>query len=66
MNSTVLLKKLLAIEQAIGTATNITIRDLVHEAQACLLEMQRENAERFLAQTWRDTTQQADWLRKAS
>ena len=66
MNSTILLQKLIAIERSIGTATNSSLRDMVHDAQACLLHMQKENAERFLAQSWRDVAPQANWLRKVS
>jgi hypothetical protein len=42
MNHTLLLKKLIAIERAIGVANNNTLRYLVYEAESYLLQMQRE------------------------
>jgi hypothetical protein len=53
MNSTILLQKLIAIEKSIGMADNGTIRQLVYEAEDCLLEIQRERAQSFLLDSWR-------------
>ena len=66
MNLTVLLQKLIAIERSIGTTSNSMVRNLVYDAQDCLLQMQKERADEFLATAWRDTILQTDWLRKAS
>ncbi len=66
MNDTVLLKKLIDIERSIGIESNNAIRNLVHDAQAYLLEMQKEKAEKFLATAWRDLAPEANWLRKVS
>lgn len=48
MNYTILLRKLIAIERSIGAANNSTIRDLVQDAETCVLEMQKERVETFL------------------
>jgi hypothetical protein len=63
---TVLLQKLIAIERSIGSANVATTRSLVYEAQDCLLQMQKERAEEFLASAWRDVTLQSDWFTRAS
>jgi hypothetical protein len=55
MNSTILLQKLIAIEKSIGMADNGTIRQLVYEAEDCLLEIQRERAQSFFLDSWRTT-----------
>lgn len=48
ITTTVLLKKLLTIERAIGTADHTTLRELVNEAEECLLQMQKERVESFM------------------
>lgn len=53
MNITVLLQKLIAIERSIGTADNSTLRRLVHEAEDCLLQIQKERAQSFFLDSWR-------------
>ncbi len=55
MNNTVLLQKLIAIERSIGMSDNATIRQLVFEAEDCLLEIQRERAQNFFLDSWRTT-----------
>jgi hypothetical protein len=50
--TTVLLRKLLTIERAIGTADNATLRALVNEAEDCLLQMQKERAESLMKDAW--------------
>lgn len=52
MTTTVLLQKLLTIEQAIGTADNGTLRQLVYEAEDCLLRIQKERAQEFYRDYW--------------
>ena len=42
VNVTVLMDKLFAIENAIGTASDATIRSMILDAQECLLDLQRE------------------------
>lgn len=44
MTHTILLQKLIAIEQAIGSANNSALRELVYDAETYLLEMQKERA----------------------
>jgi len=53
MNHTVLLQKLIAIERSIGTADNGTLRELVYEAEDCLLKIQKERAQSFILDSWR-------------
>ena len=50
MNYTILLKKLLAIEQSIGVEPNTALRMRLHDAQDYLLQMQREVAENSRAE----------------
>jgi|HubBroStandDraft_1064217.scaffolds.fasta_scaffold713736_1 hypothetical protein len=45
MNTSVLLDKLTMIERSIGVQTNTTLRNLVLDAQDCVLELQRTRAE---------------------
>jgi hypothetical protein len=45
MNASVLLDKLTMIERSIGVQTNTTVRNLVIDAQDCVLEMQKTKAE---------------------
>jgi hypothetical protein len=52
VNSVILLRKLIIIERSIGTASNDTIRNLVREAEDCVLQMQKEQAESFLRDAW--------------
>jgi hypothetical protein len=53
MNNTVLLQKLIAIERSIGTADNGTLRQLVYEAEDCLLQIQKERAQSFILDSGR-------------
>lgn len=66
MNSTILLQKLLAIEQSVGVANNSALRILLHEAQDCVLQMQRERVEGFWTEPGLNTRQKFDFLRRAS
>jgi hypothetical protein len=45
MNASVLLDKLAMIERSIGVQTNTTLRNLVLDAQDCVLEMQKTKTE---------------------
>lgn len=45
MNTSVLLDKLTMIERSIGVQTATTLRNLVIDAQECVLEMQKTAAE---------------------
>lgn len=56
MNSTILLRKLIIIERSIGTASNDAIRNLVCDAEDCVLQMQKEQAENFLRDAWHGAT----------
>jgi len=42
VNVTVLMEKLVDIEQALGKAADFTIRCMILDAQECLLELQKE------------------------
>jgi hypothetical protein len=53
MTNTVLLQKLIAIERSIGTADNGTLRQLVYEAEDCLLQIQKERAQSFILDSGR-------------
>ena len=66
MNSTTLLKKLLVIERSIGTADHATLREMVYDAQDCLLQIQKARAESYLAEAWRDDLSRPELVRKAS
>jgi hypothetical protein len=66
MNSTILLQKLLAIEQSVGLATNRALRASLQDAQDYVLQMQRERVEGFWKEPGRDTKQRFDFLRRAS
>lgn len=48
MNNTVLLQKLLVIERSIGATDNDTLRQLLYEAEDCLLQIQKEHAQSFI------------------
>lgn len=61
-----LLQKLITIERSIGVESNSTVRELVQDAQDCLLQMQKEQAESSLAGAWRDAMLRPESLRKAS
>jgi hypothetical protein len=62
----VLLQKLLAIEQAVGVATNIALRNLLQDAQDYVLQMQRERVEGFWKEQGRDSKLRFNFLRRAS
>ena len=66
MNQTILLQKLIAIERAIGVASNNTVRDLVYEAEGYLLQMQKEEVEALAARPERDTSQRFQLLREVA
>ena len=66
MEFTILLRKLIAIEHSIGKANNNRLRDLLYDAQDCLLTMQKERAESFLATAWRDAAPQTDSIGKVA
>jgi hypothetical protein len=66
MNSTVLLQKLIAIERSIGTADNATLRQLVFEAEDCLLQIQKEGAQSFFLDSWRATIPRFHWMGQTS
>jgi hypothetical protein len=53
MNHTILLQKLIAIEKSIGATDNTTLRQLVHEAEDYLLQLQKERAQSFFLDSWR-------------
>jgi hypothetical protein len=42
MDSALLLEKLIAIERAIGARDTVTLREMVMDAEECLLQMQSE------------------------
>lgn len=66
MNSTVLLRKLIAIERSIGKIDNNTLRNLVFDAEDYLIQMQKERADSFLAGPLREGVVQLNLLRQAS
>ncbi|MGO8759382.1 MAG: hypothetical protein ACLQG3_14780 [Terracidiphilus sp.] len=61
-----LLHKLIAIERAIGVESNKTIREMVEDAQDCLLQMQKQRAEGLLTEAWRDAIPRPNMLRRVS
>jgi hypothetical protein len=66
MNSTILLRKLIAIERMIGKADNNTLRALVCDAEDYLIQMQGAQAKSFLAKAWREGIAPPELLRRAS
>ncbi len=66
MNNTILLQKLIAIERSIGAADNGTLRQLVHEAEDCLLQIQKESAQSFLVDSWRGVVPRFHWMGEVS
>jgi hypothetical protein len=64
--TTVLLRKLLAIERAIGSADNATLRELINEAEECLLQMQKERAEGLMTDAWQGMRHQVRSLNALS
>lgn len=66
MNHTILLQKLIAIERAIGMASNNTLRNLVYEAEGYLLQMQREEIEALSSQPERETGRRFQLLREVA
>jgi hypothetical protein len=61
-----LLQKLITIERSIGSEPNSAIRGMVQDAQDCLLQMQKEQAEGFLAGAWRDAMLRPESFREVS
>lgn len=66
MNSTVLLRKLIAIERMVGKTDNNTLRGLVYDAEDYLIQMQSAQAKSFLAEAWRDGMAPAQLLRASN
>ena len=66
MNSTVLLRKLIAIERMVGNTDNNTLRGLVYDAEDYLIQMQSAQAKRFLSEAWREGIAPAQLLTRAS
>lgn len=66
MNSTVLLRKLIAIERMVGKTDNNTLRGLVYDAEDYLIQMQSAQAKSFLAEAWRDGMAPAQFLRASN
>jgi len=66
MDTTILLRKLIAIERMIGKADPNTLRNLVFDAEDYLLQMQKQQAEAFLAKAWREQVADLEPLSKAS
>ena len=66
MNHTLLLRKLIAIECAIGVATNNNLRDLVYEAESYLLQMQREMVDELSAHPERELGRGFQFLREVA
>jgi len=66
MNSTILLRKLIAIERMVGKTDNTTLRSLIYDAEDYLIQMQGAQAKSFLAGAWRDAIAPSDVLRRAS
>lgn len=64
MNQTILLQKLIAIERAIGVASNNTLRDLVYQAESHLLQMQRDEAQALPMLQKNGTGQRFQFLRE--
>lgn len=50
MHSTILLRKLIAIERMIGKADNDTLRNLLYDAEDFLIQMQSAQGKSFFAE----------------
>lgn len=66
MNPTILLQKLIAIERAIGVASNNTLRDLVYDAESYLLQMQKEEVEAVAIRPKSEAAQRFQLLREVA
>jgi hypothetical protein len=66
MNSTILLRKLIAIERMVGKTDNNTLRSLVYDAEDYLIQMQSTQAKSFFAEAWRESIVPAQLLGRAS
>jgi len=66
MNSTVLLRKLIAIERQIGKTDPNTLRSLVLDAEDYLLQTQKQQADSFLAEAWREGVAGVEMLRETA
>lgn len=64
INHTILLQKLIAIERAIGTASNKTIRDMVYDAENHLLQMQREEVQGLPLSPKEETAERFEFMRE--
>jgi len=65
-NSTVLLRKLIALEKSIGNANNARLRELVYEAEDYLLQLQKEHAQGLFKDCWRNALQRLHSQREFS
>jgi hypothetical protein len=52
MNSTELLRKIIALEKSIGTANNTELRQQVYEVEDYLMQLQREHAQGLFKDSW--------------
>ena len=66
INQTIVLQKLIAIERAIGVASNNTVRDLVYDAEGYILEMQREEVRALAMQPKSAPAQRFQFLREVA
>jgi len=65
-NSTVLLRKLIALEKSIGTANNAELRQQVYEVEDYLLKLQKEHAQGLFKDSWRTALQRLHSQRRVS
>jgi len=66
MNHTLLLQKLIAIERAIGVASNNTLRNLIYEAESYLLQIQRDVVDELSGHPERETGLGLQFLREVA
>jgi hypothetical protein len=54
MNYTILLRKLIAIERIIGRVENDTLRNLLYDAEDCVIQIQSAQAKSFFREAVRE------------
>ncbi|MGA3131829.1 MAG: hypothetical protein ABSD59_13570 [Terracidiphilus sp.] len=62
MNLTILLRKLIAIERMIGNAENDTLRNLLYDAEDCVIQMQSAQGRSFFREALNQEESQLELL----
>jgi hypothetical protein len=66
MKYTILLRKLIAIERMIGRVENDTLRNLLYDAEDCVLQIQSAQSKSFLREALREEQAQLELIGEPS